>query len=139
MLDDEKKNEKINNKNSYKYVCNSIVVLHNFLMFINNVNVYTENKICDSKLFTLCLVITASTLMTIVDTYVFKKLIQCINRLLTNYKANKANKKPVEPLSLSFKFCRGFVWLTVLVTIFESINVVYTRVMQTPDLFGDDL
>jgi len=77
--------------------------------------------------------------MTIVDTYVFKKLIQCINRLLSNYKAKKANNKPEEPLSLSFKFCRGFVWLTVLVTIFESISVVYSRIMQTPDLFGDDL
>ncbi len=62
-----------------------------------------------------------------------KKFIQSINRLHNNY---KANVDPNLPLSWSFYLCRVFVWFTVILTIFESLAVIFTRIMEDYDIFN---
>jgi hypothetical protein len=37
----------------------------------------------------------------------------------------------------NFKFCKIFVWSTIVLTVLESLTVATSRIVYTPELFGD--
>jgi hypothetical protein len=72
------------------------------------------------------MVLSAAFLKIIVDTFVLKSFVMSVIFLSKGHKETK-----------NFMSWKIFVSLTILLTIIESITVATTRIVYTPELFGD--
>ena len=70
---------------------------------------------------TLLLVIAASFLKIIVDTFVIKSFAMNVEFL------SRGRKK-----TSNFKICKIFVWSTIVLTVLESLTVATSRIVYTP-------
>lgn len=72
------------------------------------------------------MVISAAFLKIIVDTFVIKSFAMNVEFF------SKGRKK-----TNNFLFCQIFVWFTIVLTSLESLTVASSRIVYTPELFGD--
>ena len=72
------------------------------------------------------MVISAAFLKIIVDTFVIKSFAMNVEFLSQGRK--KTN---------NYWLCQIFIWSTIVLTVLESLTVATSRLVYTPELFGD--
>ena len=119
-------------RNMKKWICIGVVILENSCLFFIVLNATYTNLIYESKLLGLCLAILASVLKSLVDAYVLTKFFNCILAFNKNDKA--AKEKEYKKIPSLFKWWQALILTTFLLTIIESMLVIFTTILNTPGL-----